>query len=231
MKRSVLLIFLILFGLSCSSQDIIYLKNKSTQKAKILEVNIDKLRYKKSEIPNGPTYEVPKSDIIKIRYANGYVDYFVPVTDTVVNQNNLVQKQYNMNDSSNIYILYHYGNDESQRFPVYFGGAYVCTLKNHSRLHYDIHSTGKLVVERKGQNAYKDGPRTELYIKPGQSYGVSIKVPDPQMLDPTKRFILEVFTDSIETDTFIKNMFYGFEPYPENDFKMTESNENLPAGK
>ncbi|MCX6246168.1 MAG: hypothetical protein NTW10_00405 [Bacteroidetes bacterium] len=225
MKKNTLLIFLILLGLGCSSQDIIYLKDKTTQKAKILEVNIDKVRYKKSEIPNGPTYEVPKSDIIKIRYANGFVDYFVPVTDTIVNQNTFAQKQFNTNDSSNIYILYHYGNDESQRFPIYFDGKYVCTLKNHSRLHYVIHSTGKLVIERRGQNAYKNGPRTEIFIKPGQSYGVSIKVPDPQMLDPTKRFILEVFTDSNETAYFIKKMFYGFEPYKENDFKLTEKNE------
>jgi hypothetical protein len=84
MKRIVFILSLILLDLCCFSQDIIYFKDRSTQKAKILEVNIDKVRFKKNEMDNGPTYEVLKNDIIKIQYSNGYIDHFVQTPDTLI---------------------------------------------------------------------------------------------------------------------------------------------------
>jgi len=212
----------LLFGSCCFAQDVIYFKDKSTQQAKILEVNIDKVRYKKSEILNGPTYEVLKNEVTKIQYSNGFVDYFVSKPDTLNKIPVEKPKRHDTTGYSTIYILFNYGNDESQKFPIYFNDRYICTLKNHSRLKYVIHSSGKLIVERRGVNSYKMGPKTKLYIEQGMNYGINIMEPYPWGLDPNKRFTMEVFVDSAEASEFIKYKFNGFKPFKANDIYMLE---------
>jgi hypothetical protein len=60
----------------CFSQDIITMKNGDEIKSKILEVGTSEIKYKKFENPEGPSYSMPKTDALFIKYENGTKDVF-----------------------------------------------------------------------------------------------------------------------------------------------------------
>lgn len=72
--------FLFVILLTCSinilAQDVIVKKDCSTILSKVLEVNTTDIKYKKFSNQNGPTYTIPKADIMSINYENGEIDSF-----------------------------------------------------------------------------------------------------------------------------------------------------------
>jgi hypothetical protein len=56
--------------------DLIIMKDGSEIKAKIIEVGITEIKYKRIDNINGPSYSCLKSDIIMIKYSNGTKDIF-----------------------------------------------------------------------------------------------------------------------------------------------------------
>lgn len=58
------------------AQDTIFKKNNDIVIAKIHIISATEVKYSRSDLPDGPTYTSNKSDIIKIKYANGLVDDF-----------------------------------------------------------------------------------------------------------------------------------------------------------
>lgn len=76
--KNVFLLILALTGMySGYSQDIIYYKmTTDSTLVKILEVNVDDIKYKKYSNLEGPTYTINKSDIAKIVYHNGDIEYY-----------------------------------------------------------------------------------------------------------------------------------------------------------
>lgn len=56
--------------------DQIVMRNGDLTDAKILEVGVNEIRYKKCRREDGPEYVVSKSDVLSIRYANGDIDRF-----------------------------------------------------------------------------------------------------------------------------------------------------------
>ena len=75
MKKTLLFlgVFASYFGFS---QDTIYTKSGSIITAKVMEINQDEIKYKKSTNPDGPTYVVNKSEVALIEYKNGAKDVF-----------------------------------------------------------------------------------------------------------------------------------------------------------
>jgi|SRR6218665_418149 len=69
----VTLLFTISFGFS---QDIITKKSEENIKAKVLEITNNEIKYKKYDNINGPTYTIPASDVLTIRYENGQTEIF-----------------------------------------------------------------------------------------------------------------------------------------------------------
>ncbi len=77
LNRKLYLFFLILFIYNeCFSQDTIVKVNKDTIQAKILEVGISEIKYKRFDNLEGPIYVIAKSEISMIRYINGGTDNF-----------------------------------------------------------------------------------------------------------------------------------------------------------
>ena len=74
MKR--LISLLILLPSFLIGQDIIIKKNADEIKAKVVEVGIDNIKYKKFDNLEGPTYVIPKYELFMIRYENGTKDVF-----------------------------------------------------------------------------------------------------------------------------------------------------------
>ena len=80
MKRFICVFILGLSALiSLDAQDIITKKDGTDITAKILEVNINDIKYKRYSNLNGPTYTIAKSEILIVRYENGENDVFEDV--------------------------------------------------------------------------------------------------------------------------------------------------------
>lgn len=62
--------------LIASAQDIITTKEGNDIQAKILEVTSSEIKYKKYNNQEGPTFTMPKSDILIVRYENGENEVF-----------------------------------------------------------------------------------------------------------------------------------------------------------
>ncbi|GAB4131113.1 MAG: hypothetical protein Fur0041_01100 [Bacteroidia bacterium] len=62
------------------AQDKIQLKNGNQVTAVVLEVSPDYVKYKRYENQSGPTYSIPKSEVIRITYQNGQTDEMNPVS-------------------------------------------------------------------------------------------------------------------------------------------------------
>jgi hypothetical protein len=230
--RFLLISILIILGsilspVSVKAQDYIFLKNKTIQKGQVIEVSTEKIIFKKAELPQGPSYELSKKDVIKITYSNGYTDLIdTSFNDIDTSFNDKLLSTYDTANHSIIYVLFNYGSDESQSFPLYFNGQYICTLKNHMRMRYIMHSSGQLVIERRGVNTNKYGPIIELLIEPGFNYGIKIKEPYSQALDPEKRFSFETFTNKAYVQNFLDKEFYGFKPFKSMDLEFEENIKN-----
>lgn len=71
-------IFFLFLLLSCGAfaQDVLNKKNGETINAKVLEVNPDNVKYKKTDNQDGPTYTIDKKELAGITYANGQEDIF-----------------------------------------------------------------------------------------------------------------------------------------------------------
>lgn len=77
MKKIILLAFASM--LSCAygySQDSITKKNGDDIQAKVIEVGISEIKYKKFDNLEGPVFTIPKSDVLLVRYQNGSKDIF-----------------------------------------------------------------------------------------------------------------------------------------------------------
>jgi hypothetical protein len=59
------------------AQDLLTKKNGEDISAKILEVDITEIKYKKFDDLNGPIFTILKSEVLLIRYENGTKDIFV----------------------------------------------------------------------------------------------------------------------------------------------------------
>lgn len=62
--------------------DQIVLRNGDVIEAKVKEVGVNEIRYKKCDRPDGPDYTISKRDILSIKYSNGEIERFTAGTST-----------------------------------------------------------------------------------------------------------------------------------------------------
>lgn len=75
--KSLLLLVLLAVSSLIWADDTIYLKNGEEIKAKVSKITPNTIEYQKTSQTDGPSYELPKSDILMIIYKNGEKDIFV----------------------------------------------------------------------------------------------------------------------------------------------------------
>ena len=78
-RRSLLIVTCLIFWNVSFAQDLITLTSGDDIKVKVLEVNVDLIKYKKHDNPDGPSYTIPRSDVFVIRYENGTKDIINPL--------------------------------------------------------------------------------------------------------------------------------------------------------
>ncbi len=77
MKQLFLSLLLALaFVFQLAAQDNIVLKSGEEIKAKVEEVGLTEIKYKRTDNPTGPVYTVSKNDVLLINYQNGTKDVF-----------------------------------------------------------------------------------------------------------------------------------------------------------
>ena len=75
--RSIVILFAILLGgLSSSAQDLLYLKDWSVVKVKVMTIGEDEIEYKRYENQEGPTYTIRIKDVCRIEFENGTVENY-----------------------------------------------------------------------------------------------------------------------------------------------------------
>jgi hypothetical protein len=77
-KLPVLSVLLVFLCQCLEAQDTIIKKNREKVIAKIIEISQTEVKYKRADLPDGPTYTETKSVITSIHYSNGSVDDFSP---------------------------------------------------------------------------------------------------------------------------------------------------------
>lgn len=76
MKKYIIAILLGSIGINIYAQDVILLKSADEINGKIVEISISELKYQKAEMPDGPLYTIPLSDVFSVTYANGTRESF-----------------------------------------------------------------------------------------------------------------------------------------------------------
>lgn len=79
----ILLVLLLFSTLSSFSQDIVTLKTGEEIRAKVLEVSVSEIKYKRFDNLSGPIYVLPKSGIEKIEYENGTTEEMLSNKESV----------------------------------------------------------------------------------------------------------------------------------------------------
>lgn len=81
MSSKLIILLLCLTRLSIQAQDTLCKRSGECIAARILEVGINDVRFKRSDNPDGPLFVYNKNDIKSIKYANGHVDTFALVQE------------------------------------------------------------------------------------------------------------------------------------------------------
>lgn len=71
MKKLFFLCISLMISLVAYSQDIIIKKSGEEIKAKILEMGVNEIKYKRFDFQDGPVYTIGKNDVVLVRYENG----------------------------------------------------------------------------------------------------------------------------------------------------------------
>lgn len=70
------ILFFLLFGVINTFADVIVTLNNQKIDCKILEVNIETLKYKRLDNPEGPSYTILKKEVKSVTYSNGTTEFF-----------------------------------------------------------------------------------------------------------------------------------------------------------
>ncbi len=76
MQKTLFILFAVMFSAAIMADDIIITKDAQRINAKIEEIGLDVLKYRRSDNLNGPLYTISKNDVASVVYENGSVEVF-----------------------------------------------------------------------------------------------------------------------------------------------------------
>ena len=76
MKKSIIIIAAICTANFVFAQDVLIKRNNDSLKVKVTEVNIDEIKYRFYNEPNGASYSIDKAEVALIRFESGRVEIF-----------------------------------------------------------------------------------------------------------------------------------------------------------
>ncbi len=171
MKNILIVLFCFFLINNLFSQDLIMLKDGSEIKSKVTEVNIQDIKYKKYENPDGPTYTIPKNKVFLIKYSNGSKDII---------SENVTQK-------SKIYFIRDTGfNGSASAFKVFIDDNFVCKLNNKKYSIHEVSSEKHFVsVQFSGTKSKESAVKLEITTEAGKDYYVQIMLKTGLLVNDT----------------------------------------------
>ena len=171
MKNILIVLFCFFLINNLFSQDLIMLKDGSEIKSKVTEVNIQDIKYKKYENPDGPTYTIPKNKVFLIKYSNGSKDII---------SENVTQK-------SKIYFIRDTGfNGSASAFKVFIDDNFVCKLNNKKYSIHEVSSEKHYVsVQFSGTKSKESAVKLEITTEAGKDYYVQIMLKTGLLVNDT----------------------------------------------
>ncbi len=124
MKKAFLLLLAVCFSATMFAADIIVTKDSQRISAKIEEVGLDAVKYRRGDNLTGPIYSIAKSDVQSITYENGYVETFnqyTPAKPSVV-----VQPQSNANANISREMLRNQCEENFQKGKTLYAAGFAC---------------------------------------------------------------------------------------------------------
>jgi hypothetical protein len=79
--QKILILFFTIIQLALNAQDTIYKRTGEVLSTKILEINLKDVSYKRHDLMDGPLFILNKTEIWKIKYFNGTIDFFDQVKE------------------------------------------------------------------------------------------------------------------------------------------------------
>jgi len=131
LKKGLLLaLCFIAISCACFAQDIIIMKDARRINAKVLEVNVDNVRYKNFDNQDGPTYTLLKNDIATIIYPNGQVETFASESPKPTEPVQAIQTPRQTTPANN-------------RIPIVSSGNLLNDMQTYSPALYSQYRSGK----------------------------------------------------------------------------------------
>jgi len=163
---SYLLCFLV--GSSIFAQDNITLKNGEVVKSKVLEITTAEIKYKRFDNQEGPTYTLPKSEVVIINYENGSKDVFEEQTTDPTAISTLKG-----NTDSSLIIIYRAKNfaGSAVSYNLYADDILITRIKNGSYFEF-MYPAGE--VEFWAKTEAKESLKTKL--EAGKTYYLECSV-------------------------------------------------------
>jgi hypothetical protein len=188
MKRFLLIIALFVLSLpTVLSQDVLVKKTGDEIKAKVIEVGVSEIKYKKFESPTGPTYSILKSDVFMIKYEDGNKDIFsgndvqkqTPATSKVELKEENTQTASTENSAMGYMDKVKEIQKDDPSFGLYFGNGFLNGPGiSNPVLGFDIRVTRKNVFLSGLSVGFRAGFKNAVYIPDNgpytEIYGFSI---------------------------------------------------------
>jgi hypothetical protein len=143
MKKIFFTVIMSMFFITvCWSQDTIRTKTDEIISAKVLEVTISEIKYKKFDNIDGPTYTMLKSDVYMIGFENGTKDIITP-KKSASSHNAIIY----------VYRMCRYVGSLTT-VKLYFNDELVCSIPTCTGYACSVSKTGKYVLLFKGGGCF-----------------------------------------------------------------------------
>lgn len=165
MKSLTLAFVFIIANLNISAQDTcdkIVTNNGDTTLAKVTEIGVTEIKYKKCENIDGPTYVLTKSEVERIIYLNGTIEKY---NDVEIN----TQK-------CEIYFLRRTGYSGSGGgYGVFVDGNFACKLNNKKYIVYEVDpGVHYCSAQFYGKESKDNAEKLKVTTEAGKKYYISV---------------------------------------------------------
>ncbi|HNW89986.1 MAG TPA: hypothetical protein PKN48_10005 [Bacteroidales bacterium] len=188
MKRFILILIGVVIFSTLQAQDVIFKKNGDEVQAKIEEVGVSEIKYKKFDNQDGPLYTILKSDVFMIKYANGTKEVF-SADATVTSGENVTAVQSGSQEPATV-IIYRKNSPSGLTvfYDVYADTKYITKVANNT------YFATKVDPGLVSFNAMTEPPKVtaSMNLEPGKTYYLKCGVSTGMWVGrPTLEFVSE----------------------------------------
>ena len=167
MKKFILILIGVMLFNTLQAQDLILKRNGDEINAKIEEVGINEIKYKKFDNQDGPLYTIIKSEVFMIKYANGTKEVFT--TDAVnanATNNNVVTPPVSQEQSTVIIYRKNSPSGWAVTYDVYADTKFIIKVQNNTYFATKV-DPGLVTF-----NAQTEPPKVtaSMNLEPGKTY-------------------------------------------------------------